>query len=82
MLWETAIYALRSQNAINDNKLYIPLSARSGITIQEVNTMQLLSSKRGFVHHPFTWVLIAFILGAVVMLLIAKKVIPFPWGIC
>ena len=39
-------------------------------------------NKRGFVHHPITWMLFAFIVGVVVTVLIGKKIIPFPWGIC
>ena len=38
--------------------------------------------KRGFVHHPVTWMLLAFIIGVVVTVLIAKEIIPFPYGIC
>lgn len=44
--------------------------------------MELHNSKRGFVHHPLTWMLLAFIIGVVVTILIARKVIPFPMSIC
>ncbi|HLC67006.1 MAG TPA: hypothetical protein VJK52_05195 [Candidatus Nanoarchaeia archaeon] len=44
--------------------------------------MQMLKSKAGFVHHPLTWMLIAFLLGIVVTVLIGKKIIPFPWTVC
>ncbi len=39
-------------------------------------------NKRGFIAHPVTWIVVAFILGMIVMYLIAKGVIPAPISVC
>ena len=39
-------------------------------------------NKKGFITHPIFLAIVAFILGMVVMYLIAKKIIPIPIRIC
>jgi len=42
----------------------------------------MFKSKKGFIMHPATWIIAAFILGALVMYLIAKGTIPVPIRVC
>jgi len=39
-------------------------------------------NKRGYLHHPAVLMLIAFLIGIVLTVLVAKQVIPFPMAIC
>ncbi|MDP7323639.1 MAG: hypothetical protein QF632_02670 [Candidatus Woesearchaeota archaeon] len=42
-----------------------------------------MSNKKGFIYHPITWIVVAFIIGLVVMFLMAKGIIPsFGLGVC
>jgi hypothetical protein len=38
--------------------------------------------RRGFIHHPFVVASLSFLLGALVMFLLAKGIIPSPFSIC
>ncbi len=38
--------------------------------------------KKAILHHPATWMVIAFILGMVVMYLMAQGTIPIDIGVC
>lgn len=42
----------------------------------------MFNSKRAFVAHPVTWIIIAFLLGMLAMYLIAKGTIPVPIRVC
>ena len=39
-------------------------------------------NKKAFIAHPATWIIVAFLLGALAMYLIAKKIIPIPINVC
>ncbi len=39
-------------------------------------------NKKAFIHHPVTWIVIAFILGMVAMYYIAQGTIPLGWEVC
>ncbi len=51
-----------------------------------MNLMNLIfeskMNRKGILHHPATWVVIAFILGAVVMYLAAQGTIPIGINVC
>lgn len=40
--------------------------------------LNFLKSKKGIIMHPYTWVVAAFIIGLLVMFLIARDVVPLP----
>jgi len=42
----------------------------------------MFKSKKGFIMHPVTWIVASFILGMLVMFLIAKGIIPLGLKIC
>jgi len=42
----------------------------------------MFKNKKAFIAHPVTWMIIAFILGALVMYLIAKGTLPIPLNVC
>lgn len=39
-------------------------------------------NKKGFIHHPLVLALVAFLLGMLVMFLMAKGIIPLPLNVC
>jgi hypothetical protein len=42
----------------------------------------MFKSKKAFIYHPATWIVIAFLLGALLMYFIAKGTIPIPIKVC
>ncbi len=42
----------------------------------------MFSSKKAYIHHPLGAGIVAFILGMLVMYLIAKGTIPIPFKVC
>jgi len=42
----------------------------------------MFKSKKAFVAHPGTWIVVAFLLGMLVMYLIAKGTLPIPIKVC
>lgn len=42
----------------------------------------MFKSKKAFVAHPATWIVVAFLLGMLVMYLIAKGTLPIPIRVC
>lgn len=42
----------------------------------------MFKSKKAFIHHPATWIIVAFIAGFVVAYLMAKGIIPINLGMC
>ena len=42
----------------------------------------MFKNKKAFIMHPATWIIAAFILGMVVMYLMAKGTIPAPIKVC
>jgi hypothetical protein len=37
---------------------------------------------RGFIHHPFVWMLIAFLVGVILTVLAARDIIPIGFSLC
>ena len=42
----------------------------------------MFKSKKAIVAHPGTWIVVAFLLGALAMYLIAKGTLPIPLKVC
>ena len=42
----------------------------------------MFNNKKGFITHPITMAVVAFLLGALVMYLMAKGTIPAPFRVC
>ncbi len=42
----------------------------------------MFKSKKAFIMHPVTWIVVAFLLGALAMYLTAKGTLPIPIKVC